>query len=155
MTAITVFIIVLVFVGIFLYVLNQRPTVHRRLSEKYNDIIDIEPRQHPVLKYQREVSYDTIPASWGDPIRPPSTAGPMGGYAYQKSGGHAYAYNNETGPYVGKPLNVPAPRGALKLSSEYYKYPFYYQKRPLGPYDYFRPYGPNQPEMQNAFEDAA
>nr|QBK86527.1 MAG: hypothetical protein LCMAC102_03220 [Marseillevirus LCMAC102] len=85
-------------------------------------------RQHPVLQYQREASYDTHPANYGDPIRPLFPT---------------------TGPVPNQPLNVPVPQGSLKMSSEKYKYPFYYQKKPLSPYDYFRPYGPNQNEMQS------
>jgi len=54
------------------------------------------------------------------------------------------AYSPGQGPYPGKPLNVPVPKGALKESSEEYGYPFYRLYRPLKPYDYFRPYGPNQ-----------
>jgi len=59
----------------------------------------------------------------------------------------AYGYDG-TGPYPGKALNVPAPRGSLKLTSEEYGFPFYQQYRPLKPYDFFKPYGPNQPKMQ-------
>lgn len=45
-------------------------------------------------------------------------------------------------------LEVPVPRGSLKMTSETYGFPFYQQYRPLHAYDYFRPYGPNQPKMQ-------
>jgi len=60
----------------------------------------------------------------------------------------AYTSDPGAGPYPGAPLNVPVPRGSLKMSSEEYGFPFYQQYRPLHPYDYFRPYGPNQPGMQ-------
>jgi len=46
-------------------------------------------------------------------------------------------------------LKVPVPRGSLKLTNEDYGFPFYRQYRPLNPYNYFKPYGPNQASMQN------
>lgn len=104
-------------------------------------------RQHPVLAYQRAASYDTHPASYGDPIRPPPggiASGPSYGSGFEQAYGPGYE-----GPAVGLPLNVPVPQGSLKLSSEKYGYPFYYQQKPLAPYDYFKPYGPNQPGMQD------
>jgi len=78
--------------------------------------------KHPVLEYQQIVSEGQIPATLGDPIR------------------------SITGSTIGP---VPVPRGALKMSSEKYKYPFYYQQVPLAPYNYFKPYGPNQQSMQS------
>jgi len=106
---------------------------------------------HPVLDYQRRASLDTHPANYGDPIRPlgigPSPAPSDYGCSQGNCLGKAY-YSGE-GPYPGKPLNVPVPQGALKLSNEKYGYPFYYQRKPLSPYDYFKPYGPNQSSMQN------
>jgi len=106
-------------------------------------------RRHPVLAYQRAASYDTHPASYGDPIRPPpggigSGPAPSYGSGFERAYGPGYE-----GPAVGRPLNVPVPQGSLKLSSEKYRYPFYYQQKPLAPYDYFKPYGPNSPEMQS------
>lgn len=58
--------------------------------------------------------------------------------------GNAYAYSPGQGPYPGKSLNIPVPQGSLKESSEEYGYPFYKLYRGAPPYDYFRPYGPNQ-----------
>ena len=92
-------------------------------------------RQHPVLEYQRRASYDTHPANYGDPIRPP-----VGGIG--------------SGPIYGNHfLGVPVPQGTMKLYSESDKYgaryPFYYQAKPLHPYDYFRPYGPNNQKLQD------
>lgn len=97
-------------------------------------------REHPVLEYQRYASYDTHPASYGDPIRPPQgLLGPRDFYL---------AYNDGGGPIVGQMLNVPVPQKTLKLASERYGYPFYPQPRPLPSYDYFKPYGPNDFRMQ-------
>ncbi len=62
--------------------------------------------------------------------------------------GRVYAYDPGTGPYPGKSLNVPVPRGSLKITNESYGFPFYKQYRPQNSYDYFRPYGPNQEGMQ-------
>jgi len=74
-----------------------------------------------------------------------------------------------SGPYPGIPLGVPVPRGSLKKTSEKYgyvqraglsgpgprtvsprEYPFYKVSRPLKPYDYFKPFGPNQNVDQEA-----
>jgi hypothetical protein len=55
-----------------------------------------------------------------------------------------------SGPYPGIPLGVPVPRGSLKKTSEKYGYPFYKVSRPLKPYDYFKPFGPNQNVNQEA-----
>ena len=74
-----------------------------------------------------------------------------------------------SGPYPGMPLGVPVPRGSLKKTSEKYgyvqraglsglgpgtvsprEYPFYKVSRPLKPYDYFKPFGPNQNVDQEA-----
>lgn len=60
-----------------------------------------------------------------------------------------YAYDINQGPYLGEPMNVPVPANSLKLSSEKYKYPFYRSQIPLQPYDFFKPYGPNNQSMQN------
>jgi len=116
-------------------------------------------RDHPVLAYQRQASFDTAPASWGDPIRPPyqplgvgPSGGPLGSnlspkYHYNANQ-QAYAYDSTDGPATGRMMNVPVQAGALKMSNEKWDYPFYYQKQPLAPYDYFKPYGPNQSSMQ-------
>lgn len=104
-------------------------------------------RQHPVLEYQRRASYDTHPANYGDPIRPPPngiSSGPNYGPGFEKAYGPGYE-----GPAVGLSQNVPVPQGSLKLASETYGYPFYYQRMPLSPYDYFKPYGPNLPGLQS------
>ena len=118
-------------------------------------------RDHPVLDYQRHTSLDRHPANWGDPIRPNlSPTGPrgrgQGQHNYYESGelasGSRYAYGygpGIPGPIPGMPMNVPVPRGSLKKTNEGYSYPFYYQQKPLAPYDYFKPYGPNQDGMQN------
>ena len=55
-----------------------------------------------------------------------------------------------SGPYPGMPMGVPVPRGTLKKTSEKYGYPFYKASRPLKPYDYFKPFGPNQNVNQDA-----
>lgn len=112
---------------------------------------------HPVLDYQRETSYGTHPANYGDPIRPPpSMLGPssLGNY-----------------PFVGKPAGVPVPQNAFKETSEKWRRPFYsgynlgipdYTRSSVGPSpspfgivdfpdiqrplysaDFFRPYDPN------------
>ena len=123
--------------------LDETPKIQRRppITPQYRGF-----RQHPVLAYQRAASYDTHPANYGDPIRIPS--GRIG--SGPAPSGFKRAYGSEyEGPAVGRPLNIPVPQGSLKLSSEKYRYPFYYQKKPLSPYDYFRPYGPNSPEMQS------
>lgn len=112
-------------------------------------------RQHPVLAYQRSASLDRHPASLGDPIRPTIATGPTHNL-YHELGGHdkklAYPHLSTTGlmnsPSAGGGV-VPVPRGSLKMTNEHYKFPFYYQSKPLKPYDYFKPYGPNQPGMQN------
>jgi len=51
-------------------------------------------------------------------------------------------------PYPG--MGVPVPRGSLKKTNENYGYPFYKVSRPLKPYDYFKPFGPNQNVNQEA-----
>ncbi len=134
---------------------------------------------HPTIEHQKRASSFTHPAHIGDAIRPgnPIRIGPINkDYIMHKVGGDGrlkLAYNTRegygdgekdypsppmrgggppligAGPYPGKPLNVPVPRGSLKMTSEKYKFPFYYNSRPLHPYDYFRPYGPNQESMQN------
>lgn len=92
---------------------------------------------HPVLAYQREASYDTHPANYGDPIRPPANAvGPssLGFYPSSSrpitgnpsvflSGMDLQNGNGRSGPYVGKPMGVPIPQGALKETSEKYRRP--------------------------------
>lgn len=88
--------------------------------------------KHPVLEYQQQESQGRTPAVLGDPLRPVLSAGP----------------NHIPGPQIGKPLGIPVPRNALKETSERYKTPFYYAARPNISFDYFRPYGPNQLEMQ-------
>lgn len=118
--------------------------------------------QHPVLRYQYgEASRAGVyPASYGDAIRPYGEVvktGPLSGYPQRgdtsrdtyNTSGFQRAYSRGDGPYPGLMMNVPVPAGSLKLSSEYYKYPFYYQQKPLAPYDYFKPYGPNQASLQN------
>ena len=104
-------------------------------------------RQHPVLEYQREASLDTHPANYGDPICPPPggiSSGPA------PSGNFERVYGpNYPGPAPGAYMGVPVPQASLKLTSEQYGYPFHYQNKPLHPYDYFKPYGPNQPSLQN------
>ena len=131
----------------------------------------VAPRQHPVLEYQRNASYGTVPASFGDPIRPLGIGASPSPSHFRSIGNNssaAYAYNPGRGPYPGVPMGVPVQQGALKLSNETTGYPFYssaikrggyegqnpsypfhYQKKPLGPYDFFKPYGPNQPSMQS------
>ena len=105
-------------------------------------------RSHPVLEYQRNASYDTHPASWGDPIRPLGiSSGPSASSFSASRYDPAYDYSN-IGPEPGMMMNVPVPAGSLKESNEKWDYPFYYQPRPLQPYDYFKPYGPNQNNMQ-------
>lgn len=99
--------------------------------------------KHPVLEYQRRASYGTVPATLGDPIRPFLSAGPS---MYER----AYTYDRYSGPYADKFLNIPVPAGSLKMSSEKYKYPFYTAYKPLKPYDYFKPYGPNQTEQMSS-----
>jgi hypothetical protein len=99
------------------------------------------PMEHPVLEYQRLVSAGQVPATLGDPIRPTTGAsiGPLS-QTYKAYGlGESYGWDQ----FRNNLLGVPVPRGALKISSEKYKYPFYYQQVPLAPYDYFKPYGPN------------
>nr|QBK85648.1 MAG: hypothetical protein LCMAC101_02430 [Marseillevirus LCMAC101] len=60
--------------------------------------------------------------------------------------GGPYGLGPGSGPYPG----IPVPRGTLKKTSEKYGYPFYQAARPLKPYDYFKPYGPNQNVNQDA-----
>jgi hypothetical protein len=55
-----------------------------------------------------------------------------------------------SGPFPGMPMGIPVPRGSLKKTSEKYGYPFYKVSRPLKPYDYFKPFGPNQNVDQEA-----
>lgn len=58
------------------------------------------------------------------------------------------------GPYPGKPMGVPVPMGSLKETSDAYRYSFYASRKPLPPHDYFRPYGPNHPEIQHTIKYA-
>jgi len=161
MNGISLILIILVVGVIFLFLYNSKDkdktrivTVRRSGKKQIShfrppESVEIQPDlQHPVLAYQRAASYGTVPASIGDPIRPllPSVGPPLnsgGGYRTNNNG-RAYAYEEFDGPYPGKALNIPVPQGSLKMSSEKYRYPFYAQQRPLAPYDYFRPYGPNQ-----------
>lgn len=146
-------IAVIVAVGVILVVYCTKKDVNVTLhheNEKVNDDEDdgspyYYQNHHPVLEYQRIASYGTHPAVYGDPIRPPhQNIGPLYRPGFER------AYNSEyEGPAVGLPLNVPVPQDSLKLSSEEYRYPFYYQRKPLFPYDYFRPYGPNRRSMQS------
>lgn len=95
---------------------------------------------NPLLNYQYAYTEGRQPVMLEDPIIPPPIAGPLiNSYS---------SYNSFSGPYPGKPLNVPVPQGSLKMTSEKWKYPFYQSSRPLEPYNYFKPYGPNQEEMQ-------
>ena len=131
-------------------------------------------RQHPVLEYQRRSSFDTVPASYGDPIRPLDIgASPSPShYRSMNSRDNEYAYNIGGGPYPGGFIGVPVQQGTMKLSSERDGIPFHsgfagrgygepinepdpfigspypYQNQPLVSYDFFKPYGPNQPSMQ-------
>lgn len=144
-----------IFVGVVLIMIAVFTIWHlgRRSAEqksRYSPLLELKGgvkpptqnrREHPVLQYQRKASYDTHPANYGDPIRPLDIgSGPASG------GMRAYYPGDGPSPY--KSLNVPVPQRSLKLSSEEYGYPFHYQKKPLSPYDYFKPYGPNSPEMQ-------
>ena len=129
-------------------------------SYRYLPLISQYP-QHPVLKYQYgEASRSGVyPAFYGDAIRPYGEVvktGPWVGYPSEgvtrdtyNTSGFQRVYSQGNGPYPGLMMNVPIPAGSLKLSSEKYKYPFYYQQKPLAPYDYFKPYGPNQASLQN------
>lgn len=78
-------------------------------------------RQHPVLQYQRDASYGTHPANWGDPIRPlsigasPSTSNFAPSNAGNVFSNHAHAYNNQGGPHVGYPMGVTVPEDAIKI----------------------------------------
>lgn len=58
-------------------------------------------------------------------------------YNYQTPNGNSY--NTE---------RYPVPAGALKESNEQYGYPFYQSEVPLKSYDYFSPYGFNDPGIQ-------
>jgi hypothetical protein len=98
--------------------------------------------KNPVLEYQYQTSRGRDPVTLGDPIIPKINIGPSRSL-YQ-------VYDNFSGPYPGKSLNVPVPQGSLKMSSEKWKYPFYYQQKPLAPYDYFKPYGPNAESLQSS-----
>jgi hypothetical protein len=151
---ITICIGVIIIVVVIVYLCRQNGTRQKytplnskeKSNETHNSPRRIKQRQHPVLAYQRAVSYDTHPANYGDPIRPPPgsiASGPFYGSGFEQ------IYGPGEGPVVGLPLNIPVPQDSLKLSSENYGYPFYYQKMPLSPYDYFKPYGPNQSQMQS------
>lgn len=96
--------------------------------------------RNPVLKYQQYASSGRDPATLGDPILPVlNSVGPA-----------RSAYDSvNMGPTPGRMLNIPVPQGSLKTTNEHYKYPFYYQQKPLAPYDFFKPYGPNASSMQN------
>ena len=110
---------------------------------------ELPKRQHPVLEYQRQASRDTVPANYGDQIRfQGSNTGPSPS-RFRTEGGKQYAYPLGGGPYPGGFLGVPVQQGNLKISSERYGAPFYYQNNPLISYDFFKPYGPNSPSMQN------
>lgn len=133
---------------------DLRLQISRRMRKVNRNHNYRQPRQHPVLNYQRRTSYDTHPANYGDPIRPPvDIAGPVvygsnyDRYTYDANG-RAKVYGENMGPYPGKPLNIPVPQSSLKMSSEEYKYPFYNQSIPLKPYDFFKPYGNNRYSMQ-------
>ena len=105
---------------------------------------------HPTIEHQKKASAFTHPAHIGDAIRPgnPIHIGPIGkDYIMHPEGGfdRKLAYNVPkegynmggggvgVGSYPGKPLNVPVPRGSLKMTSEKYKYPFYKSSRPVSP----------------------
>lgn len=120
---------------------------------------------NPLLEYQYAYTQGRQPVMLEDPINPPAIAGPLSGpYGYGSYLNGTGPNSNELGPrsndfgprlddlgpYPGKPLNVPVPQGSLKMTSEKWKYPFYASSRPLEPYDYFKPYGPNQKEMQTS-----
>lgn len=121
---------------------------------------------HPVLAYQYLHDNAINPANLGDPIRIPDIAGPSGPMYGNPSTIHPFSdglfttRKNERpyserypGPFPGRPMGVPVPAGALKISSEAFNGP--YGSVPLGdsfpynlkpyPNDYFRPYGPNAP----------
>lgn len=105
---------------------------------------DTPRRPNPLLEYQRRTSMDRDPVTLGDPIRPNiGSIGPS-----------ASPYDYGKGPFPGRNLNIPVPQGSLKRTSEEYKYPFYYQQKPLAPYDFFKPYGPNSSNMQNGLNYA-
>ena len=62
---------------------------------------------HPVLAYQQQASQGTVPASWGDPIRPPpSPVGPPTDTTFIKTGVGPFgvrAYGTYgTGPHPGE-----------------------------------------------------
>ncbi len=166
-------LLVLVFVGLFILAAawpsSTSPEGYdNNYSLAYGN--DSTRPSHPVLGYQRESSYGTHPASYGDPIRPPpSMLGPssLGSY-YGSSGSRA-----GPGPFVGKPMGIPVPQGAFKETNERWRRPFYdgynlpvpdynglptpmsynmtsapssvfpQLERPLPSADFFRPYGPN------------
>lgn len=98
---------------------------------------------HPVLQYQKKASLMTHPANYGDPIRP------LGIGSGPSISGFHRAYGNRDGPIPGGFMGIPVPQASLKMTSEAYGYPFHYQKKPLSPYDYFKPYGPNQSSLQS------
>ena len=129
-------------------------------------------KKHPTLEYQRRSSFDTVPANYGDPIRPSNSRASPNPSRFRKMYGrnNKYAYPLGGGPYPGEPVGVPVQQGAMKLSSERDGIPFYsgfaenryrslereldpglpypYQNQPLKSYDFFKPYGPNQPSIQ-------
>ena len=94
---------------------------------------------------QTEEAEETKAARPQDPI--------IDGYTYDigtRGPGGPDSLGPGSGPYPGMPLGVPVPRGSLKKTSEKYGYPFYKASRPLKPYDYFKPFGPNQNVNQDA-----
>lgn len=129
-----------VIIGIFLLITGLVYLYMRKVKKNHHKVVQktlfVRPLNHPVLEYQRIASAGQIPATLGDPIRPStgSTIGPIS-QIYKAYGlGESYGWNQ---------AQIPVQRGVLKMTSEKYKYPFYYQQVPLAPYDYFKPYGPN------------
>lgn len=108
--------------------------------------------RHPVLAYQMAHNKGIVPATLGDPIRPPDIAGPIGMYGDRRDAllirPRARPYSAAPGPYPGEPIGVPVPANALKMSA-YTDYGsammpgnfFPYQGGSLGSDDFSRPFG--------------
>ncbi len=83
------------------------------------------PFRNPVLQYQMEASYDTVPIAEGDNFRTPTIAGPVDSavsYIQKllRPGAPVNAYYPGEGPYVNDNMGVQVPMGSLKAYNERY-----------------------------------
>lgn len=133
----------LLIITLLIYVYKLRKNNIKHQSPESNTTLDVPGPSSLGGGYQKNTADYAVPLT---PLAAP--------YKYNTSN-KAYAYDPKyPGPVLGLSMNIPVPRDSLKIIGEHYKFPFYYNQKPLPPYDYFKPFGPNQEKMQSTIVDS-